>query len=241
MQTITPNRKKLGIIGGMGARAGVLLMQKVVDYSPVTKDQDFIEILLHSNACIPDRTQAILYEGPSPEEELIRSVSGFSTYNVEAIMMACVTAYYYYDKLQQHTPAHILHPVKALCSYLQTVHPDVRRIGLLASTGAIQAGIFHRLGAAGINLITLDDEQQETLFMQSLYMPGGLKSGNISDAAKELFFGAVDKLRAQQVDMIVGGCSEVSILLHADALDIPYADVMDLLAMEAVKYCYNLS
>jgi aspartate racemase len=235
-------RKKLGIVGGMGARAGILFMQKIIDYSPVNRDQDFIEVVLHSNAAVPDRTRAILYNEPSPEAELIRSVGSFDRYNIEALVLACITAYYYYDALQQHTNANILHPVKILLEHLHTTHPGVGRIGVLASTGAIKAGIFHRLcEPAGLEVTTLDATAQETQFMQSLYMPGGLKSAVISDDARQLFFDAVAGLRQKQVDLIVGGCSEVSILLNQDVLDIPYVDIMDLLARETVRYCYGLS
>lgn len=236
------NRKKLGIIGGMGARAGVLLMQKIVDYSPVCRDQDFLEIILHSNACIPDRTKALLYNEESPEQELIRSVKGFSAYDTEVIVLACITAYYYYDTLQDHTNAHILHPVKILLEHIQTAYPGLQRIGLLASTGAIKTGIFHEIfEPCKMEIITLDEQSQEEQFMRSLYMPEGLKSGTISGQARQLFFGALEDLREKRVDIVVGGCSEVSILLDQRDLDIPYVDIMDLLAKEAVRLCYNLS
>lgn len=45
--------KKLGIIGGMGTRAGMSFMNKVVDYSPAARDQEFIEIILHNNHIHP--------------------------------------------------------------------------------------------------------------------------------------------------------------------------------------------
>jgi len=235
-----PGTKRLGIIGGMGARAGVLFMQKVVDYSPVCKDQDFIEMILHSNSCIPDRTRAILYDGDSPEEELIRSVEGFDPYRIDVIVLACMTAYHYYDVLQPRTRACILHPAKVLGEHLEAHYPGARRIGVLASTGAIRAGIFGRLTAAGNReIITLDDDAQESKFMRSLYMPGGLKSGVITEEARRLFFDAVADLDRKGVDVLVGGCSEVSILLNDDTQEIPYVDIMDLLAKEAVRLCYG--
>lgn len=240
LDTVNGKKKILGIIGGMGARAGVLFMQKVVDYSPVTRDQEFIEMILHSNACIPDRTAAILYDGEPAERELIRSVSKFREYNVEAIVLACITACYYYDTLERHTSAHILHPVEILLEYLRTRCSGIQRIGLLASTGAVRTGIFHRLlEPAKLDVITLNETEQEQHFMRSLYMPEGLKSGTISDRAKELFFESVNDIRRRQVDVIVGGCSEVSILLDQNMLDIPYIDIMDLLARETVSYCYG--
>ncbi|MBD0255395.1 MAG: aspartate/glutamate racemase family protein [Cytophagales bacterium] len=233
-------RKKLGIVGGMGARASALLLQKVVDYSPVVSDQEFIEILLHNNSRIPDRTRAILKGGPSPEKELLRSIAIFNEQRVDAIVLACVTSYYYYDRLAAHTDAYLINPVTLVRDHLVRHAPGLTRIGLLASTGTIQSGLFREaFGRYGLEIITLEEQDQEEKFMASLYMPNGLKSGTVSAAARDRFFEAVEALRRKRVEVIVGGCSEVAILLSQASLDVPYADAMDLAAREAVGYCYG--
>lgn len=232
--------KKLGIIGGMGSRAGVTFLKKIVDLSPAYGDQEFVEIIYHNNPHIPDRTRAILSKGASPRRELLRSIRLLNRNKVDVMVMACMTSYYYFDELSQHTDAYFPDPMTLLAGHLKTGFPSLRRVGLLASTGAILSGIFHRkLERQGLLVVHLDEDEQERLFMRSLYMPGGLKSGDVSEAAKSLFHEAVDVLQHQQIDVLVGGCSEVSILLPGKSLPVPYIDVMDVLANDIIRSCYG--
>ncbi len=41
------NDKKLGIMGGMGSHASVFLYSSIINKSPATKDNEFIEIIIH--------------------------------------------------------------------------------------------------------------------------------------------------------------------------------------------------
>ncbi|MBN9381663.1 MAG: aspartate/glutamate racemase family protein [Chitinophagaceae bacterium] len=233
-------KRKLGIIGGMGARAGVTFLQKIIDLSPANADQEFVEIIYHNNPHIPDRTQAILYKGASPHKELLRSVRFLNRSKVDVIVMACMTSYYFIDELSKHTHAYFPDPVALLAGYLKTSLPLQKRVGLLASTGAIRSGIFHRrLEQEDLSVVNLDEDDQENMFMRSLYMPTGLKSGNVSESARSMFLQAVDILQNKQIDVLIGGCSEVSILLPGDSLPVPFVDIMDLLAKDIIDYCYN--
>ena len=57
----------IGIIGGMGPMASQLFYKMVTEHTAAEKDQDHINLILLSDASMPDRTGAILahqYEGP---------------------------------------------------------------------------------------------------------------------------------------------------------------------------------
>ena len=62
-----------GIVGGMGPLATIELMRLVMEETPATCDQEHIPLLVYSNPQVPDRTKAILGEGPSPVNALIES------------------------------------------------------------------------------------------------------------------------------------------------------------------------
>ena len=53
---MTQERKKLGIIGGMGPEATVYFMQRVIALTPAEIDQEHIDMLVSNHASIPDRT-----------------------------------------------------------------------------------------------------------------------------------------------------------------------------------------
>jgi len=66
MQVNNVSKKKLGIIGGMGSHAGVWLFNRITELSYAQKDQEYLDILVHNNSAIPDRTRAIVYKEASP-------------------------------------------------------------------------------------------------------------------------------------------------------------------------------
>lgn len=234
-------KKKLGILGGMGSRAGAMLFNKIVDYSPAIKDQDFIEILLHNNSAIPDRTRAIVYQEESPLEEVLRSIKLFNENKVDVVILACVTSYYFYEEIKMHANAEILHPVQLIKEHLLNNYAGIRKAGLLATTGTLRTRLFqNEFKDSGIELVTLNEEDQENLFMRSVYMENGLKSSHISDSAVQLFFQTIPKLLNQHAEVIIGGCTEVQIVLKDRTLSVPYIDAMDITAKEAIRICYGL-
>ncbi|WP_406826320.1 aspartate/glutamate racemase family protein [Pedobacter sp. KACC 23697] len=234
-------KKKLGIIGGMGSRAGACFLQKIIDYSPATSDQEFLEIIYHNNAAIPDRTRAIVYNEPSPIDAILRSVDLFNRNGIEVITLGCITSYYYYRQITEHTSAYVINPLHLIFESIKEDYAGALRIGILATTGTINSGLFHQeLGSNGLDIITLSHHDQENLFMRSVYMKNGFKSAHISQEARDLMKRSIDKLSEQQVDLIIGGCTEVSVAISPDVVDFPYIDTLDLLAKRTVDYCYNL-
>lgn len=235
------NRKKLGIIGGMGSRAGALFLKKVIDYSPADTDQDFLEIIFHNNSQVPDRTRAIVYNERSPVNDIAKSIHLFNQQEVEVIALACITSYYYYDQISEFTPAKIMNPLQLVAECIANEHHNIQRVGVLATTGTVNTRLFHTaLANCGVEIVTLDPNDQENLFMNAVYGKNGFKSAHISAHAKDLLDKSVKKLAALNVDIIIGGCTEVSIGLEQSAMDIPFIDVVDLLARKTVDYCYNL-
>ena len=53
-------KKKLGILGGMGSEATVLFYKKIIDNTSVNNDREHLDILVYNHASIPDRTECIL-------------------------------------------------------------------------------------------------------------------------------------------------------------------------------------
>jgi aspartate racemase len=72
-------------------------------------------------------------------------------------------------------------------------------------------------------------------------MPAGFKSAKVSVAARELMMESVNKLVERNVDLIVGGCTEVSIGVNQQSLLLPYIDTTDILAKKSVECCYSQS
>ncbi|HLX67214.1 MAG TPA: amino acid racemase [Puia sp.] len=232
-------RKKLGIVGGMGSRAGVRFLQLVVDQSPAITDQEFIEVIFHSNSSVPDRTEAILYEKESPLRELLRSVDLMNQQNVDYLVFACITSYYYAGELQREFSGVILNPFESMKEELRFKYGSVGKAGILATTGTLKSGLFDRhFSEMDLKLVMLPAFEQENLFMKALYMKNGLKSAVISDQARMYLRRAIPVLEKAGAEILIGGCSEVFLGIEPSTLSIPYLDAMESLAKYTVKKCY---
>ncbi|MBB6131861.1 aspartate/glutamate racemase family protein [Mucilaginibacter lappiensis] len=233
-------KKKLGVIGGMGSRAGIYLLQKIIDYSPAETDQDFPEIIFHNNSEIPDRTKAILLGQQSPLTGLLKSVALFNQNQIDIIILGCITSYYYYDQLSAATKANVLNPIQLVLDQIKAEYRTTKRIGLLATTGTIESKLFHNnFSKQGIEVVTLHPFDQENVFMKAVYMKNGFKSSIISSEAKSLMLESARLISDMNVDVVIGGCTEVSLGIQLNSTGVPYLDALDILARNTVKYCYQ--
>ncbi|GGG20405.1 aspartate racemase [Dokdonia pacifica] len=230
------NRKKLGVISGMGTRAGLLFIDKLINSIEAPTDQDFPEFILHNNSQIPDRTLSIIYGQESPENELLRSIELMNACDVDFMVSTCITSHHFLGQLSSRITKNFINPIDLVVREL-VEHPYyINKVGLLATTGTITSGLFHRkFENTNIELVTLNSEDQESKFMKSVYMKGGLKSSQITPDAYSLFEEAVDRLKMQQPDVIIGGCTEVQIGLQNLDIDFHYIDVIDVLVQEIIE------
>ena len=63
-------KKTIGVLGGMGPLATADLMAKIAKLTKASCDAEHIRVYVDSNPAIPDRTAAILDNGPDPVEEM---------------------------------------------------------------------------------------------------------------------------------------------------------------------------
>ena len=231
-------KKFLGILGGMGSQAGLYLFQKVLSHTPVKVDQDHLEILVYSNARVPDRTEGILGQGPSAEPELIRSVVFLEQAGVDCIIIACVTAHHYLKAMRARVDTRILSLVEETCSHLEENLPGRNRVGLLASTATLKARVFQEvLETRSLKTVLLPDALQEDLVMGAIYGPEGIKVGFTDEKNREKLRLAADALIQEGAEIVLAACTEIPLVLKETGRDVPLLDPMDILAARAVKVC----
>jgi aspartate racemase len=232
-------KRKLGIVGGMGSHASTWLLKRVVDLQLVSKDQDFIEIILHNNSRIPDRTKAIVFQEESSLQELKRTISIFNKNNIDVAILACMTAHYYFEELNQTFNGKMISAVDLIADELinNKKYKGYKTVGLIGSTGLSKSKIFsQKLGPLGFEVVTLDDSENEEYFMKPLYMENGIKCGNYGEEVKRVFWQQIPILLNKGAEVIIGGCSEVPLMIDEN-VTAPVINVFDLLAKKVVDYC----
>ena len=228
--------KILGIIGGMGPAATIDLYKKIVEQTPAEKDQDHIHVIIDSYPQIEDRTSYILHGGKSPAPKLIESAKRLEAAGADALIMPCNTAHYFAKDIEKAVYIPLIHIVKCSAEAIKKKYPYVRKIGLIATTGTIKAGVYGDiLKNYDLETITLNEELENNI-MDCIYK--GVKAGKTEEYSK-LFQKCVDDIASLGAELLIAGCTEIPLLMPYIKTNLPVIDATYELASAAVKYALN--
>jgi aspartate racemase len=225
------SEKIIGILGGMGPEATADLYLRIIKATPAKRDQDHPRIIIYSNSKVPDRTAAILGTGPSPMPELIRAGKRLEEAGADFIIIPCNTAHYFLDQLQKELRVPILHMIRLSAARAKESYPKVRKAGILATDGTVRSGLYKSAyGETGIEILEPTPEMQVAV-MKAIYQ--FIKAGNLIDGGL-LLRSVANELIAAGAELIICGCTEVSLVLKEGDLPVPTLDPLQILAEAAV-------
>mgnify|MGYP000885567800 CR=1 FL=1 len=217
----------LGIAGGMGPAATIQFMHLVVSLTPAKCDQDHIRMLVDMNPAIPDRTAAILGQGPSPVPELLKSSQLLEQAGATFLVFPCNTAHYFVPQVQPQLSIPILNMIEETAGYVKA--RGIKKIALLATDGTVQTGIYQQaLNKADLSCLIPDEVAQQAV-MKTIY---DIKAGCELEMAKQTFAPAINWSQSQGVEAVIAGCTELSLILTGDT----YQGLKVVDAMKVVAY-----
>ncbi|MDR1354410.1 MAG: amino acid racemase [Oscillospiraceae bacterium] len=221
----------LGVVGGVGPRATAYFLERLVDLTEVTEDQEHISAVILNNTAIPDRTRFILQkDSRNPFVELLRCCQLLESLNVRLIAIPCNTSHYFYDELIQMVKTPIVHMQRVVAEELACL--KAKKNGIMATTGSVCAGLFQRAFAeANLDYMLPDDGCQQRI-MDLIY--AGVKVGRMP--GKEEFLELADVFLKAGCDRIVLGCTELSILKKMHNLGPVFVDTLDAAVKCIIKY-----
>lgn len=227
--------KKLGVIGGLGPMATALFMKMVIEMTDAQNDQEHIEMIIYNCPQIPDRTSYILQKSAlNPAPKMIELGRKLVKEGAELIAIPCITANYFYAELSSGIDAPIIDIIKETCTCL--VEQNVHCAGLMATSGTISSGLFQKVfEASGCTLILPEEEDQKDV-MHVIYE--NVKANRPVELQR--FDRVAEHLRNAGAEVILLGCTELSIVRENCNIGAGYLDVMRLLAKCAVERCGKL-
>lgn len=230
----------IGILGGMGPEATVRMFNLIVKLTKAEKDQDHIPIIIFNNPQIPDRTAAIIDEGPSPLPMLIEGAKTLETAGANFIIMPCHTAHYHYDEIIQHISIPFLHLQEETRHYVEWRYRDLKRFGLLASTGTVETDLFQTIFHQKELEIIVPGEKEQDMVMTAVYGERGIKRG-FKKEPRQLLMHVINQLKEQKVEAVIAGCTEVSLVLDVQELQLSVIDPLKIIAAASIlKSGYEL-
>lgn len=166
----------IGVIGGMGPLATADLYRKMIEGTIAAKDQEHIHVIIDSNPLIPDRTEYILHNGPSPLPEIIKTIRRLEAAGCNFLIMPCNTAHSIIEEIKATTIIPFIDMMEETAKYFARKHPT-ELVGLLATDGTVESRAYHKyMEKEGIELLVPQENQKKV--MDFIYK--GVKSGKLN-------------------------------------------------------------
>ena len=221
----------IGIIGGMGPMASQLFYKMVTEPTAAERDQDHIDLILLSDASMPDRTAAILsgqYEGPY--EQLLSDARLLEQCGCTAIAITCNTAHFFADMIADKIGIPILHMIRETAAALAGRYPG-GVVGVMATDGTVQTGLYQKaLTERGLTPWTPPAEIQKEV-MHQIY--DRVKKGLPCD--QESWTRIEAAYRQAGCAAVVLACTELSVIKADEGLADWYVDPMEVLARKVIE------
>lgn len=222
----------LGVIGGLGPIATAYFLELVIKMTDACCDQEHLEMIIYNCPQIPDRTDYLLGKSKeSPLEPMIEIGSRLREQKVSYISIPCITGHYFHQELSERIGVPVIHAIRE--TVLEIKKNGLKRAGIMATDGTLKTGIFQKeLEDAELEAVLPEPEFQK-MVMDIIYK--NVKAGAPVDFEK---FQAVSAhFREKGADIIILGCTELSLVKRDYPIGSGYLDAMEVLAQRSVVKC----
>lgn len=217
--------KTLGVLGGMGPAATVAFLARVQTLTPAKGDEDHIRVLADINPQVPNRHSQPEAAGRALGEMAVRLREA----GAEVLAMPCNTAHAHAGAIR----AAGLPFIDMVAETAQAAKAGgARRVGVLATPGG-EALYAEALAAEGVEMVRLS-EADRARFMAVVF---GVKAGDVGAEQRAAMRGLAAALVAAGAEGVIGGCTEVPLLLDAGDVAVALTDSAEVLARVCVAAC----
>ena len=260
MSIFKNNLKKIvGIIGGMGPRAGLTLHQKIIDNTKVIKDQDHIPIIHNSfSSLITDRTDYILGKDiETPSLGAMRCIdfidNSINKTDVDEIIIGipCNTFHskpildpflFYLNNIPKKKFV-FLNMIDLTINYIKNNYPD-EKIGLLSTSGTISSNVYlNESKKNNIELVYLDHKINSKINDSIYNQEWGIKksSNPIHNNVNDIILESINEYKKQNINTVILGCTELPLATNNLFIDeIYFIDPVDILSKNIIyNYYFN--
>lgn len=226
-------KNSIGIIGGMGPMASQLFYKMVTEHTKASKDQEHINMIILSDASMPDRTTAILsgdYSGP--HNQLLEDALLLQNSGCKAIGITCNTAHFFADMIADKLDIPIIHMIRETASQVASECKPASIVGVMATDGTIKTELYQKeLKSAGLTPYIPDEDIQKEV-MHQIY--DCIKNGRAYDAQS---WGKIENAyRNAGCSRVLLACTELSVIKADEKLEDWFVDPMETLAKKVIEF-----
>ena len=226
-------KKKLGILGGMGPEATQVFYKKIIDSTQVNNDREHLDIIIYSHASMPDRTACIMCgEEESLWDTIYDDIEKLKYMGMEYLAIPCNTCHYFADRLKETMNGRFINMIEETARYAYKKGAKVA--GIMATDGTVRGDLYKKeLEKYGIDTVYPSSRKQKDV-MSLIY--DQIKRGEKGD--KHLFLAIAQEFREAGCDVVILACTELSVFNVNYSLNSDYyIDALDILTRACILKC----
>lgn len=193
----------IGVLGGMGPLASAEFVKTIYEQSIDFDERMTPNVILHSIAQVPDRTESILSNQKSDFQIAFeQNITNLSREDIDVIIITCFTSHYFLDNVDYELRSKVLSIVDVMVdAILEKNEPTL----LFATLGSYSTGIFRRMERYEEirHLLIFPDESDWPAIHAFVY--GHLKLGKNPAAVLP---GMIALMQKYNVTTFAAGCTE---------------------------------
>jgi len=211
----------IGIVGGTGPLAGFDCAEKIIDQTIAEKDQDHIPLaILSFPHFIKDRTDFLLHrENKNPAYAIVDVIVQLEKIGATVVGIPCNTAHappiftVINEELKKRSISiTLINMIDETMEFIKSYFPNARSIGVLATRGTYDSGIYSQaLQQRGYKIIYPDNQGRMKIHQAIYDKKRGIKAQSIqiTQWAAQRISKCIDYFYSLKVDCVILGCTEI--------------------------------
>ncbi len=222
--------KTVGVLGGMGPKATVYFQDLIIENTNAKSDQENLNMIISCHSTIPDRTKYLLGESnDNPIPYLIDDAKMLEKCGCSLLVLTCNTSHFAYDEIVKNINIPLINMPLEVCNIVNN-NSNIKKVGIMATLGTIKSGVYNKYLKKEIYQAedSLNNEVMNLIYNK---VKKGIK------VSKEEFYQVLDKYFNNGCDIVIMGCTELSVIVRDNDLynDKRIIDSMYVLAQKTIE------
>ena len=200
----------IGILGGMGTRAGLDFCNKLAKLNVGKTDQNYPLFLLYNKSNIPKRPEN-LNRYNYVLKSLIKGCNLLKKNKCKFIVMPCNTAHHWHEDLQKKIKIPIISMPREVYLHTKKTCKKNSKIGILCTEATLKTKVYSKYFNKYFNLVSPSESLQISSVNKAIRL---VKTGKVKEAEKAIK-PAVNHLIKIKCKKIILGCTELPIAIFA--------------------------
>jgi len=219
-------------MGGMGPSATVDFMAKVIALTEADRDQDHVHMIVDSDPTIPNRQHAISSGSDDVSERLAAMAKRLEDAGADFLVLVCNTAHVFLDEMRSTTTIPFVSIIDESLSEIERICPQAETIGVMATTGCLEAGIYQDAITASGRTAVIPDVATQRKCMDLI---NAIKAGDESAAVGQAMEEVANALKQLGAEVLIAGCTEIPLVFSGINYPLPVVASTDILARRTVE------